>query len=89
VSPQRLWRAFLGRKHVIVTSWLRLGVNDIDFISDGKPPRYAHPIMPYMDGCLQVMDSATGDGGMDVSLYLESGAMARLLEDAHMRKAGE
>ncbi|KAH6691273.1 transferase family-domain-containing protein [Plectosphaerella plurivora] len=81
VSPQRLWRAFLGQRHVIVTSWLRLGVNEVDFIGNGTTPRYAHPIMPYMDGCMQVMDSAAGDGGMDVSLYLESGAMTRLLED--------
>lgn len=85
LCPQRFWQAFLGRNHVLVTAWLRLGVYDVDFCVDGNKARYAHPVMPPMDGCLQVMDGASGDGGMDVSLYLESGAMGKFLEDEHLQ----
>ena len=76
--PQRVWGAFLGSQHTIVTSWLRLGVYDIDFIGGAKP-RYVQAIMPKMDGCVQVMESANSDG-MDVSLYLEETAMVRFVE---------
>ncbi|CAG8888412.1 unnamed protein product [Penicillium egyptiacum] len=81
VSPQRLWQAFLGSEHTLVTSWLRLQLYDIDFVG-GNKPRYVHAVMPKMDGCLQVMDSAVGDGGMDVALYLDEVAMGRLLDGA-------
>ncbi|KFY47440.1 hypothetical protein V496_10675 [Pseudogymnoascus sp. VKM F-4515 (FW-2607)] len=30
-SPQRLWQAFLGDRHTLVTSWLRLNIYDVDF----------------------------------------------------------
>ncbi|KAK6826066.1 hypothetical protein PG987_013560 [Apiospora arundinis] len=39
VSPQRLWRGFLGPRHLIVTSWLRTRLYDVDFfggMSSGK-----------------------------------------------------
>ena len=81
VSPQRFWQAFLGRNHVLVTAWLRLGIDELDFFGTGLPPRYVHQILPLMDGNLQVMDGRSSKGGMDVSLYLESGAMAQLLND--------
>lgn len=77
VSPQRLWQAFLGSEHTLVTSWLRLRLYDVDFV--GGQPRYVHAIMPKMDGCVQIMDSAIGDGGMDVALYLDQEAMGNLL----------
>ncbi|KAK6844247.1 Transferase [Apiospora arundinis] len=38
-SPQRLWRGFLGPRHLIVTSWLRTRLYDVDFfggMSSGK-----------------------------------------------------
>ncbi|CAI7627069.1 unnamed protein product [Penicillium crustosum] len=79
VSPQRLWQAFLGSEHTIVTSWLRLRLYEIDFVG-GDKPRYVHAAMPKMDGCVQVMDSAVGDGGMDVALYLDEVATGRLLD---------
>lgn len=31
VSPQRLWQAFLGTQHTLVTSWLRFHVYQVDF----------------------------------------------------------
>ncbi|KAJ5337839.1 hypothetical protein N7452_004567 [Penicillium brevicompactum] len=79
-SPQRLWQAFMGTEHTIVTSWLRLGLYNIDFVG-GCQPRYAHAIMPKLDGCAQIMDSGIGDDGMDIALYLDKEAMGNLLRD--------
>ncbi|KFY07946.1 hypothetical protein V492_06670 [Pseudogymnoascus sp. VKM F-4246] len=78
-SPQRLWQAFLGDRHTLVTSWLRLNVYEVDF--GGGVPRYVHAVMPKMDGCVQVMDSSREIGGVDVSLYLDSLAMAKVIEE--------
>ncbi|KAL9468823.1 hypothetical protein ACSS6W_010517 [Trichoderma asperelloides] len=86
VAPQRLWRAFLGRKHTLVTSWARLGVYDIDFLGRGLRPRYVHAIMVAMDGLLCVMDSGLLDGGVDVSLCLESETLERFLRDGKLRE---
>jgi hypothetical protein len=79
VSPQRLWQAFLGSEHTIVTSWLRLQLYEVDFVGGAKP-RYVHAIMPKMDGCIQVMDSGVQDEGIDVALYLDEVATRRLLD---------
>lgn len=86
VAPQRLWRAFLGRKHTLATSWARLGVYDIDFVGNGLRPRYVHAIMVAMDGLLCVMDSGMVDGGLDISLCLESETMERFLKDDKLRE---
>ncbi|KAK8086200.1 transferase family protein [Apiospora phragmitis] len=52
VAPQRLWRGFLGPRHVIVTSWLRTRLYDVDFgFSVGDQgesksrPSYVHAVM--------------------------------------------
>lgn len=89
VSPQRLWQAFLGSQHTIVTSWTQMEAYEIRFgrVADGGPPqlaRYVQGVMPRMDGIVQVMD--IGDSGdFDLSLNLESNAMRRLLEDPQLR----
>lgn len=84
VSPQRLWQAFLGSRHLLVTAWTRLGVYGVDFVGGGGGggggPRYVQGRMPRMDGLLQVMDVGEG-GDLEVSLCLEKGAMGRLLAD--------
>ncbi|KAI9924489.1 hypothetical protein ASPWEDRAFT_268474 [Aspergillus wentii DTO 134E9] len=85
VAPQRLWQGFLGTRHTLVTSWLRLGMYEVDFEGRGQTPRYAHAVMPKMDGCVQVMDSGTDDGGVDLALYLDVEAMGKLLEDGRLR----
>lgn len=81
VAPQRFWQAFLGRRHILMTAWLRLKENEIDFFGRGDCPRYVHPIMPLVDGCLLLGDAASKEGGMELSLYLDSEAMEKLLED--------
>ena len=88
VSPQRLWQAFLGNQHTLVTSWLRLRVYDVDFIGGGKAPRYVQAVLPKMDGCVQVMESCGEVGGVDVSLYLESEAMGKLVKEREEFLAG-
>lgn len=87
VSPQRLWRAFLGEKHVLQTSWIQSGFQDVDFVGGGGPKlRYVQPEMGG-DGLLLVME-ALGEGrghwsvnGVDVHIYLEESTIKRLLED--------
>ncbi|THZ97719.1 hypothetical protein D6C82_06234 [Aureobasidium pullulans] len=89
LSPQRLWQAFLGSQHTIVTSWTQMKAYEIRFgrVADGGPPqlaRYVQGVMPRMDGIVQVMD--IGDSGdFDISLNLESNAMRRLLQDPQLR----
>ncbi|RBQ99102.1 hypothetical protein VDGD_07232 [Verticillium dahliae] len=80
VSPQRIWQAFLGERHLLVTSWLRIGVYEVELF--GARPAWVHSVMPRMDGCVQVMEGR--EGGMDVSVYLEAQAMDRLLADREL-----
>ncbi|KAI5921990.1 transferase family protein [Camillea tinctor] len=86
VSPQRLWQAFVGARHLLVTSWLRLPLHDVDFDGSGRRPRYVHPVMGKIDGIVQVMDSDVGDKGVDVGLYLDEEVMAALLENEELRR---
>lgn len=88
VSPQRLWQAFLGGRHTLVTSWVRAGAYEVDFCggaSGGTRPVYVQGKMPRMDGVLQVMDVGEETGDFDVSLCLEREAMGRLLGDELLR----
>ncbi|KAE8409552.1 transferase family-domain-containing protein [Aspergillus pseudonomiae] len=80
VAPQRLWQGFMGTKHTLVTSWLRLGVYEVDFGGHGLRPRYVHAVMPKMDGCVQVMDAGVGDGGVDLGVYLDEAVVGWVVE---------
>jgi hypothetical protein len=53
----------------------------VDFEGASIPPQYVHAMMPKVDGVLQIFDSAAGDGGMDVALYLDTESMDNLLAD--------
>jgi len=45
VSPQRLWRCFLGPKHILQTSWVQSGFQSVDFVGNGGPKlRYVQPV---------------------------------------------
>lgn len=90
VAPQRLWRACLGREHVLLTTWVHAGVYEVDFGVGG--PRYVEALMPSCDGLVEVMEAGDvrNEGGVrrdwisegfDVSVYLEEEAMERLLGD--------
>ncbi|TLS30931.1 hypothetical protein PpBr36_02647 [Pyricularia pennisetigena] len=89
VSPQRLWQAFLGRRHTLATSWQGLGAYSLDFCGrGGVAARNVQAIMPDMDGLLHVVDVDGTGGALDVSLCLEKGAMERLLQDPALRVGG-
>jgi hypothetical protein len=64
VAPQRLWTACLGRHYILLTTWVRSGVYDIDIIGrggDGKEesgrPKYVEALMPAMDGLVEVLEA--------------------------------
>ncbi|KAK2596131.1 hypothetical protein QQS21_006408 [Conoideocrella luteorostrata] len=92
-SPQRIWQAFMGQRHVLVTSWARAGVYDVDF--GLGPVRYVDSVMPNMDGIVVIKEApphdhansreksqSWTDEGVDVSVHIEEEAMKRLLEDS-------
>ncbi|TVY14557.1 Hydroxycinnamoyltransferase 2 [Lachnellula arida] len=91
VSPQRIWRCFPGKRHIMLTAWLYLGLDEVDFVGEkGGKVRYVWPVMPAIDGLVDVLETVGGKGdegghwsrnGVDVSVYLEEGAMERLLRD--------
>jgi hypothetical protein len=90
VSPQRLWRAFLGSKHILQTSWIQSGFQEVDFLGGSGPKlRYVQPEMGG-DGLLLVMEALGEEkghwsvNGVDVNLYLEASAMQRLLKDSSL-----
>ncbi len=81
----------MGRKHILLTTWIHLGVHDVDFFGKGGPElRYVEPVMPSCDGLVEIMEAQGEEkghwtaNGVDVNLFLESEAMGRLLEDRHL-----
>ncbi|KAJ9259628.1 hypothetical protein DTO212C5_8582 [Paecilomyces variotii] len=99
-SPQRLWQAFLGERHILVTSWAQTPVYSVDF-GTGSVPRYVEAIIPDMDGNVQIKQgprpavNAVPDlvsaesqswynNGVDISVHLRSSAMEKLLKDEHL-----
>ncbi|CZR60630.1 uncharacterized protein PAC_10526 [Phialocephala subalpina] len=85
VAPQRLWHCCLGREHVLLTTWVHAGVHDVDFGVAGL--RYVEAAMPACDGLVVVME-APGEkkgswikNGVDVTVFLEEGAMRRMMDD--------
>ncbi|KAI0382253.1 transferase family protein [Hypomontagnella monticulosa] len=87
VCPQRFWQAFVGSRHMLVTSWLRTGAYELDFCATQQQARYVQGVMPRLDGLVQVMDIAeTGD--FDISVYLEKETSQRLVQDPMLKAYG-
>ncbi|KAF8182106.1 transferase family-domain-containing protein [Mycena galopus ATCC 62051] len=92
VDARRMWAAFIGRRNTIVTSWVRLGVYEVDF-GAGRP-RFVQSVMPAMDGVVQVMEAGPRSGaggpwyqdGASVSVMLPAEVIKRILEDSEFRK---
>ncbi|KAE8319895.1 transferase family-domain-containing protein [Aspergillus transmontanensis] len=63
VAPQRLWQGFMGQRHTLITSWLRLGVYGVDFDGRGRKPRYVHAVMQKMDGLFLMIMSCVDVNG--------------------------
>ncbi|KAI0139141.1 transferase family protein [Hypoxylon sp. NC0597] len=87
VSPQRLWQAFLGSRHTLVTSWVRARAYEVDFCATQQLARYVQGVMPRMDGLVQVIDIAdTGD--FDISVCLEKETLQRFIQDPILKVYG-
>lgn len=92
-SPQRIWQAFLGRRHILVTTWARAGIYDVDF-GLGSRIRYADGIVPNLDGDVLIKEAPPSSGeflsasrpswtdsGVDISVHICTEDMERLLKD--------
>ncbi|RSL86948.1 hypothetical protein CEP51_002538 [Fusarium floridanum] len=85
-SPQRIWQAFLGRRHILVTTWGRAGIYDIDF-GLGSECSYAEGVVPEMDGNILIKEAPGKpgaywtDNGVDISIHIRTEDMERLIED--------
>lgn len=93
-TPQRIWQAFLGRRHLIVTSWARAGLYKVDFgFQDIPIVRYAEGIIPDLDGNVVIREAppeyrvggteqgSWSDSGVDVSIQIRAEDMERLIGD--------
>lgn len=94
-TPQRIWQGFLGQRHLIVTTWARAGLYEIEFgLHSSSGIRYAEGVLPMLDGDVLIKDApplkgqeglsgAKGwtDCGVDISLYLRTEDMERLIRD--------
>ena len=91
-SPQRIWQAFLGRRHILVTTWARSGIYDVNF-GLGARPRYVDGIVPNLDGTILIKEAPRStdtdtapsaswtDNGVDISVHIFTEDMKRLLQD--------
>jgi hypothetical protein len=93
-SPQRIWQGFLGQRHIMVTTWARAGIYDVDF-GLGSRVRYADGVVPCLDGCILIIDGpptrhasqskttarSWTDNGVDITFPLRCEDMQRLLRD--------
>lgn len=70
-TPQRLWQAFLGRRHILVTTWARAGLYDVNFFGTGGDGgagiRYADGLMPPLDGVILVKEAPSSGRKVDTS----------------------
>lgn len=89
-SPQRLWQAFLGQRHILVTTWARAGIYDVDF-GLGSGIRYADAVLPAMDGGVLIKEGPSSsaarswtDNGVDVTVHLRTEDMERLVLDPQL-----
>lgn len=91
-SPQRIWQAFLGQRHLMVTTWARADIYDIDF-GFGSGIRYADGVVPNLDGLILMKEAPPRsrslsrdwtEHGVDITLNLRSEDMERLLRDPEL-----
>ena len=61
-SPQRIWQAFLGKRHIIVTTWAKAGIYEVDFGFGHGPARYADGDLPVADGFVLIKEAPPSPG---------------------------
>ncbi|KAM5350257.1 hypothetical protein ACJ41O_006762 [Fusarium nematophilum] len=87
-SPQRIWQAFLGRRHILVTTWARAGIYEIDF-GLHSVCSFAEGVVPELDGDVLIKEAPPGeskpcywtDNGVDISIHIRAEDMKRLIKD--------
>lgn len=91
-TPQRIWQAFLGSRHILVTTWARAGIYEVDF-GLGSAVRYVDGVLSDMDGSVLIKEApptekqvsgqkpSWTDDGVDISVALKAEDMKRLLRD--------
>ncbi|KAM0201865.1 hypothetical protein ACHAPI_001921 [Fusarium lateritium] len=85
-TPQRIWQAFLGRRHLIVTTWARAGIYDVDF-GFGSTCSYAEGVVPEMDGNVLIKEAPGPpgkywtDNGVDISIHIKTTDIERMIKD--------
>ncbi|SMR64409.1 unnamed protein product [Zymoseptoria tritici ST99CH_3D1] len=93
-NTKRLWQAFLGQKHILVTTWARAVIYNIDFGLVSRI-RYADCVVPCLNDCILIVDGPLKDttlkngpamewtyNGVDVTIPLLCEDMQRLLQDS-------
>ncbi|KAL4897808.1 transferase family-domain-containing protein [Aspergillus ambiguus] len=89
-TPQRIWQGFLGRRHIMVTTWARAGLYEVDF--GWGPARYVEDVLENLDGLVVIKDAppptqnpwpsgSWTENGVDVVLHLRAEYMDRLCQD--------
>lgn len=91
-TPQRIWQGFLGRRHIMVTTWARAGLYEVDF--GWGPARYVEDVLENLDGLVVIKEAPPTDrpaaaaasgswteNGVDVVLHLRKEDMDRLIRD--------
>ncbi|KAJ8518242.1 hypothetical protein ONZ45_g4667 [Pleurotus djamor] len=91
--PWRIWHGFVGKRNLLVSSWIGEGAYELDFGGkDGVKtlPIYAEGVMPAMDGLIQLADAASEESveggrwyhkGVDVSIHLPKDIMEQVITD--------
>ncbi|KAF4318969.1 hypothetical protein JM18_005226 [Phytophthora kernoviae] len=77
VSAVQVGTNFVFGPDLMFTSWVHMGMYNAEF--DGTHPWYACvPRIPCYDGFNMITEARKGGDGVDVGVFLESGAMERL-----------
>ncbi|KAF8173569.1 transferase family-domain-containing protein [Mycena galopus ATCC 62051] len=92
VDARRMCSLFTGRRNTAVTTWVRLGVWEVDF-GAGRP-RYISAVLPPVDGVVVVteaMPQSPAEGpwyrdGVRALVKLTTDVMQKLLRDPLLRK---
>ncbi|KAJ5986178.1 transferase family protein [Penicillium sp. IBT 35674x] len=92
-TPQRICQGIPGQRHLLVSTWARAGLYDINFgLSDKPIIRYADAVIPDLDGHLVIKEapplntskrreSNWTENGVDISIRIRTEDMERLVRD--------
>lgn len=92
-SSYRIWQEFLGRRHILVTTWARAGIYDDEF-GLGSRIQYADGVVLNLDDNIIIKEAPLSSGeflsgswpswtnsGVDISVHIYAEDMERSLKD--------